>query len=576
MQLIKVYSNQITFKTVEFNPADLNFIVAKQKNPGSIEKGKTYNGVGKSLLVRIIHFCLGAGLKDYKIFCEKLADWEFYLDFIIDGVKYTTKRSTSKPKKIFMNDEELSVDKFNKHMKALCFDIPENISFLSFRSLIPFFIRPKKESYVHYNKPSKTGSDYQTLLNNAFLLGLDVLLAQKKFEIRKEQEQIKNFRNNFKNDFLLRDFFTGNRDASLTLIDLEEKIKKLDDDLSHFKVAKNYHEIQLEADEIENQLFSINNSIVLLQNNIENISNSLNFSPDMEKSDINKIYSESKINFPENITKTLDDLEEFYEKLISNRKKRLLGLQNKIKLELQNKRTKIEILQKDLDKLLRYLGEHQALDLFVAISNKNLELKEDRDRLKRYQELQTKYKLKERKTEKDLLELTELTENYLKEIKTETSVLRDYFRNLAKVFYPESVAGLKIENNDGENQLRYNIEAKIESDASDGINNVKIFCFDLTILFYGHNHKINFIFHDSRLFDGTDERQKCDIFRILFQYFNNTNKQYIATVNQNQLNEIKSHLHSSEYEKIIQRNIVLTLTDDSDSEKLLGIKIDLS
>ena len=83
MQLIKVYSNQASFKTVRFNRAGLNFVVAKQKNPGLSDKGKTYNGVGKSLLVRIIHFCLGAGKKEYKTFCKKLADWEFSLDFEI-------------------------------------------------------------------------------------------------------------------------------------------------------------------------------------------------------------------------------------------------------------------------------------------------------------------------------------------------------------------------------------------------------------------------------------------------------------------------------------------------------------
>ena len=64
MLLKKVYSNQASFRTVEFNTTGLSFVVAKQKNPGSSEQGKTYNGVGKSLLVRIIHFCLGASDHD--------------------------------------------------------------------------------------------------------------------------------------------------------------------------------------------------------------------------------------------------------------------------------------------------------------------------------------------------------------------------------------------------------------------------------------------------------------------------------------------------------------------------------
>jgi len=182
MQLLKVYSNQPSFRTVEFNTNGLSFVVAKQKNPGSSEQGKTYNGVGKSLLVRIIHFCFGASAKDYKTFCEKLPEWEFFVDYEIGNKKYTAKRATNNPKKITLNNEVISVNKFNEKMESLCFEIPEDISFLTFRSLIPFFIRPKKESYVAYNKPGKTGSDYQALLYNAFLLGLDVVLAQKKFQ----------------------------------------------------------------------------------------------------------------------------------------------------------------------------------------------------------------------------------------------------------------------------------------------------------------------------------------------------------------------------------------------------------
>ncbi len=575
MLLRKVYSNQASFRTVEFNTTGLSFIVAKQKNPGSSEQGKTYNGVGKSLLVRIIHFCFGASAKDYKTFCEKLPEWEFFVDYEIGNEKYTAKRATNNPGKITLNKEVVSVTTFNKKMESLCFEIPEDISFLTFRSLIPFFIRPKKESYVAYNKPGKTKTDYQALLYNAFLLGLDVVLAQKKHTIRKEQVRVNNLEKNFKNDSLLRDFFTGNKDVTLTLVDLEERIKRLDDDLSNFKVAENYNDVQLEADEAEKELFSLNNHIIMLQNNIEHINKNLKPSPDINKENIKTIYRESKIHFPENMTKTLDELEVFYDNLISNRKRRLLEQQNKLKLEQQNKKANVEKLQKALDKLMQYLGEHQALDLFVSLSNKNAELKAERDSLKKYKELQSEYKAKERQSEKDFIELTEVTEQYLTEIEPDTIVLRDYFRSLAKIFYPDSVAGLTIECNDGENQLQFNIDAKIESDASDGINNVKIFCYDLTILFRGHNHNIDFVFHDSRLFDGTDERQKTDMFKIVYQKFAQANKQYIATVNQNQLDEIKKHIKDDEFEKLITQNTVLTLTDESDSEKLLGIKVDL-
>lgn len=576
MQLIRVYSNKESFQTVKFNENGLSFIVARQKEHGPSEKGKTYNGVGKSLLVRIIHFCMGAKVKGYKSFCDKLPGWEFYVDFSIGNKTYTAKRSTDNPQRIVLNGEELTLNKFNEKMESLCFNIPEDMSYLSFRSLLSFFIRPKKDSYATYDKPGNVGSQYQTVLYNSFLLGLDVFLAQKKSNIKKERDRIKTLESNFKNDTLLRDFFSGNKDVTLTLVDLEERIKKLDENLSGFKVAEDYNDVQIEADRIEGQLFSLNNKVILIQNNIDKINESLKIEPNLSKDDVKTVYKEANINFSENLLKTLDELENFYEKLIINRKKRLLEQKNKLISDKESMAEVVKKLQKELDRLMKYLGDHQALDVFVTLSTKSAELKTQRDNLKKYQDLQAEYKEKERQLEKSQLELTEVTEKYLKEMEPEITELRDYFRGLAKRFYPNSVAGLSIENNDGDNQLRYNIDAKIESDTSDGINNVKIFCYDLTVLFKGHNHNIDFIFHDSRLFDGIDERQKAEIFITIAEKFTGSNKQYIATINQNQLDEIRKQLKEEEYTEIIEKNTVVTLTDEDPTAKLLGISVDIS
>lgn len=93
--------------------------------------------------------------------------------------------------------------------------------------------------------------------------------------------------------------------------------------------------------------------------------------------------------------------------------------------------------------------------------------------------------------------------------------------------------------------------------------------------FKGHGHNVKFSFHDSRLFDGIDEKHKAEIFKVVNELFIDTEFQYIATVNQNQLNEVKSILTEQEYQEIIEQNMILTLTDEDDSEKLLGVKVDV-
>lgn len=86
---------------------------------------------------------------------------------------------------------------------------------------------------------------------------------------------------------------------------------------------------------------------------------------------------------------------------------------------------------------------------------------------------------------------------------------------------------------------------------------------------------MNFVFHDSRLFDGIDELQKTALFKIVADVFTNKKYQYIASINQNQLEEIKRYLSKDDYENIINKNTVLVLTDESDAERLLGVKVDI-
>jgi uncharacterized protein YydD (DUF2326 family) len=576
MQLIKVSANKSSFKTVYFKKSGLNFIVAKQKNAKNKDVGKTYNGVGKSLLISIIHFCLGSKTKNYTSFCEKLPDWEFSLEFAIGEKNYTATRTTINPNRIKLNGEELTLTKFNTIMEELCFQIPDDIGNLSFRSLLPFFIRPNKKSYVSFDEAITTPNPYQKMVYNAFLLGLDVFLAKKKHNLKKEQDRIKDLEQNFKKDDLLRDFFSGQKDVSLTIDDLDEQIEKLEKSLRNFKVAEDYYEVQLEADKIEQKLFQLNNKIILLKNNVASIENSLKIEPSKENLDeIQKIYEEANVHFSDALTKTLSDLESFYEKLVTNRKRRLMEQKNKLEFEIDEKSTAAQKLQDEFDNLMKYLGDHEALDVFVALSEKSSKLKSSSENLKKYQVLQAEYKEKLREIEKDQIEQAEKTDEYLKGMQSEIGELRNYFRNLVKRFYPHSIAGLTIENNDRDNLQRFDIDAKIESDNSDGINNVKIFCYDLTVLFKGQNHNMNFIFHDSRLFDGIDERQKAELTKVLSEQFSNTDKQYIASVNQNQLTEIYNILGDELYKEIIEDNTVLVLTDENPSEKLLGIQVDI-
>ena len=574
MQLIKLSANKESFKTVRFkNKVGLNFIVADLNNPEQSKKGDTANGVGKSLLISLIHFCLGSSSN--KEFKNKLNGWEFQLKFTINDTLYTVKRSTNNQNKVIFNNNETRLKEYKDKLANVLFDIPNDVSQLSFRSLLPFFIRPRKASYTDYKNPNHVKNDYQILIANSFLLGLDVVLAEEKYKLRKEKERIRKLVKELSEDKLLKDFFLGKKDIHLASQELEEQIYLLESDLKNFEVAEDYNEIKLEADKIKKELDKIQNQIILYKNQIENIEESIQISPDIKKENIENIYKEASVIIKDNAIKQLSELQKFYEHITTNREKRLLLQKNNLLRKIEALSVKKDEKEITLNKNLKYLDTHQALDIFIKLTNKLSDLKSKKENILKYDELLRNYRDEKIKIDENFITETKKTDTYLEEAEDVIKSLMLFFRELSKRFYPDATTGITVYNNDGDNQIRYNIDAKIEADASDGINNVKIFCYDLTILLKGFAHKIDFIFHDSRLLDGIDPRQKAELFLILNDSIKSRGKQYILTLNKNQLDDTKIYLGEEKYKEIIEKNIILQLKDNSPTDKLLGIQIDM-
>ena len=122
--------------------------------------------------------------------------------------------------------------------------------------------------------------------------------------------------------------------------------------------------------------------------------------------------------------------------------------------------------------------------------------------------------------------------------------------------------------------MRYKIDVRINDDSSDGINEVRIFCFDLLILLEQINHNVKFLFHDSRLYADMDTHQRFTALKIASE-IGDKDFQYIATMNQDTLDILKRERSEEEYKDFVENNIVLELNGDTPQGRLLGIHLDL-
>lgn len=568
MQLIKLIADKDSFHPIMFKKG-INIIVGKKTNSSNKVDGKTFNGIGKSLIVHLIHFCLCSN----KIipFQEKLPEWTFTLFFSHDRKEHSISRNTSSQGDIFFDGEKKKLK--DARICLLSMVIRDDLH-LSFQPLLSCVARRYRSCYNKYNQSSNYPDEYSALLYNGFLLGLNTDLIINKKNLRIEQDNLKKTESLFKKDPIFREYYYGNSDAQLDKDELEFEIERLKKELAGFKVSKNYHEIEREANELSFSKKKLENDISIIKNNIKNINSALNMQVDLSVDKVVQMYESAAIEIPDLLKKTLTEVEEFHNSLIYSRNTRLKNELKRNEDELSKKTKKVESIGKQMDQILIYLNTHGALEEYSALNQQLTDYQLKFSHIQEYQNMLKAFQNKLHDIKEQFISEDKRTDAYLEETENSLKALRQKYYEMAKLFYPRKRSGLSIENNTGENQLRFKLDARIEDDSSDGVNEVKIFCFDMLLLMQKVSN-FEFIIHDSRLLANMDPRQRTTLYRVAYDKCKEYDLQYITTINEDALNSVKAIMDKEEYKEIIEKGIVLTLKDDSAHSKLLGVQVDM-
>lgn len=566
MKLIKLYSNYPNFKTMEFRDKGFSFIAGSEKN---ISNKSTYNGVGKTLSIVLIDFCLGANaLEDLK----KL-ECNFYLDVRISNRKFTFSRSTINNKKIYIDDDEYTVDKFKKKLEEmLAIERQDNISI---RTILSYFIRYKKSSfidpiitnkYTSVNKP-----DYSSLVNVFYLLNLDTKLLKEKQKNHKKLDSAKNAKRSLE-DKEIKSLLNSNN----TNIDIEMNIlsKKLEEKLKLrelYKVSDTYADLKSELYNKRNALNETTNCIEIIKSNLKKIALSLEEKHDITVEEIKKFYGDVYNIFPSDIIRELKEVEEFHNNLIKNRINRLSNSRIELMTKLKNKEQDKKLIEKRIDELYSILGSNGELIEYDSINNEIDAINNQISKYKMYKDNISLIENRILKCTQDMNSNNLLANQYLIDNKDKIDELNKTFANLVVDLYGDETSGsISIKNNTLNNSIQFEMQTKIKNDSSTGIGNSKILCFSTMLLFL-NKVNIEFMIMDNKVLEGIASNQLANYFKAIH---NTDDFQYIFTINQNELNELKVKL-GDEYEEIIENNIILDLNDDGDSGKLLGTTIEL-
>ena len=574
MRLIELTSTQASFKTVRFNRTGLSLIVARHSNKDVKNIHSTYNGVGKSLLVELLHFCLGAGKNQQ--FEEHIKGWCFILRFEHGDVFYLVSRVVGEDT-LSVNGKEMRLTAYREFLNGLgAFDLPADVSALTFRSLLSFFLRSGRKAYTSPDAARPEWKPHQRILYQSFLLGLDYHRVVQKHDAKKRLDERTSLAKKYKKDEELRDFYIGEKNADIELASLNERIAKLRSDLTQFQVAKDYSEREAQANQTRALLAETRNEEAIAENRLRDIDLALDLHPDVAPDRVRRLYEEASIVMPASVTKRFEEVEIFYARLRENRTRRLKQERIATLAQQSALRGRRAELERELNSQLQFLDAHRALDEYIENSRFLSDLNARQSKIQDYLALIEKYTNEAQKIRVEMGQATVETTAYLEEIKSHRDLLMETYRGFAREFYGNKSAGLIVRNNDkSDNQIRYDIEARIEHDQADGINDVRIFCFDLLLLYLRQRHDMEFLFHDSRLFAGMDWHQRLTLFRLADRVAQEHGWQYIASVNEDQIDSVKDEA-GADFDRLFVQPRVLDLTDEADgSGKLLGVQIDM-
>lgn len=558
MRLLKLYSDFDGFREIEFNEKGFTFIFGEKIDEN------TYNGTGKTLSLYLIDFCLGSNKRDGLA----VLNANIYLDFIHDDVKHTVKRNTTNQNDVFLDDNKYNLTQFKKKIASIVG--VEIQKFISIRTKLAMHLRYKKSAFLSPIDFGEKSNEYQYTINILEELGFNTKPLYDKITCNTDYNTTKKFIKELKTKEIKDVLIDSTKQIDVERRRILAKIDEKEKQLKVLKVAENISELKHELSRLRKQYNDIINTLVIKKKNLAKINESKTNNIYISEQYIVEKYDEFKTIFGESVVKEIEDVLQFRKDLIDKRTKRfqndIIKLENDISLFEEKK----ENIQIRIDEIYKSLESSIDLPELTALTSELTQLKIKLEKISSYSIILKDQESKKLVLERDFSNQNIAAQEYLDSVEDLIQKVCDTFNKYVFTMYGDVDSYIRINNNTQQNSSRFNIDVKVPSDSSDGIQNAEIMCFDLMMNEIGKN-VFNFVIHDNKIFYGWDYSV---VSKILVKLFNdNIDYQYIVTINQSDYDEIKKEMRNDElFTKIIEDNIKIRLTSE---KKLLGRTIEI-
>ncbi|CEP81959.1 DUF2326 domain-containing protein [Paraclostridium sordellii] len=593
MKLIKLYSSDSRFKTVEFGER-FNLVLGIISDESQLTKDS--HNLGKSSLIELIDFMLLKSLKkESYLNLQEFKEHIFFLEVEINEDKYITiKRSIKNNTKIsfkisknknndFTNNHEWdykdlplnSKDKTKNPKNILQDQLDFNVlEEFNYRKYISYFLRGQTDYSDPFHLSKFSGGDAQWKPLLFELLGFNSKDIEEKYsidkDIEKKKENIKLLKEKLQVDIKDIDKLKG-------LIQIKELEKKrIEESLKKFDFYMNEKNIDKDlVYKIEEDISNLNGKRYKLEMEIKSLQNSIEKDVTFDLKSTMRIFNEVNLYFPDQLKKSYEDLLEFNKALTTDRNKYIESTLNDKIEELKETQEVLSSLNIEREKMLGVLTETDPFKKYRIFDEQLIKVKSELDqynsKIEQYfiveEEIETLNHLK--------LRLDEVKKKIRYQVDSGNSLyanIRQTFSNLVEQIIGKPGLLSLTENKSG------NIEFKAEIYNSDNIltaegeghsyKKILCACFDLALLVnYSDRRFIKFIYHDGCL-ETLDPRKQKNYLDLIQKLCNDYNIQYILTSIDSDIPKLDGELYVFEEDF----NIAVKLSDEDNTTNLFGFE----
>lgn len=534
----RLYTEPQYFEPIIFKKG-INLIIGDKS-----EESKKTNGVGKTLCIEFINYCLLKDKKDSRV--SKIPENKFplnvkiFLDIKINNKQYTIIRTRENPDNvtIISNNEELffnSIQDASKYLQNLLFEHHANTSiFPSFRQLLSPLMRDERSEFKDlinsYDTKKRIPPDY---LPHLYLLGLDISVYKEYKKIAKDIENQTNLLSQLKKEITEN----GNlnvKDVRAKLNALEDEVRKLNSAIEDLRTNEAYNSIHKDLILIETELETLRTRQKAIRYEIRKIE-TLPKPDNVSKIEISILYNQFKHGLGDLIEKSLSEMESFKEK-IDNFRNTLVN-------------NKLETLKHELNQLAIKIGEKDKLysEKIKSIDNgkvlKNLKtglsvFNKKSEELNKIRYQITTYDTTENNKKTILIpHLEELKVSINKQINDNKVLLHSFEQTILdihEIIMDNKEASFNIETKNSSRSKDYlEFQFRIKDDGSHSIERIKVFIYDIALMFneYTKQRHPRLLIHDNIFDVDQDTLIKCLNFLFKQEELYPNEFQYILTIN---------------------------------------------